>query len=132
MQSPHVSRGFTLVEVLVALLVLALALGALQLRIAAYVDNAAYLRDKTVANWVALNQLELLRIAQRFDASPPAGIQQGTAAMAGRTWYWALTPQQAAPDSDIVIFVIGVSADSPEAALSAPLVGITGVGHAWE
>src|SRR5687768_914415 len=122
MQSLHARRGFTLVEVLVALAVLALALGALQARIAAYIDNATYLRDKTVANWVALNQLELLRIAERLDASPAAGLQQGTVAMAGRTWHWTLTPQPAAPESDIITFVIGVSADSAEAARSAPLV----------
>ena len=126
------SRGFTLIELLVALFVLALALGALQLRISTYLDNGAYLRDKTVANWVALNQLELLRSVQRVGAAPPTGVQEGMVAMAGRTWYWVLIPQeQSAPETGIVTFVIGVSADSPIAAQTAPIVSLTGVTDAW-
>src|SRR5690554_2492547 len=81
-------HGFTLIEVLVALLVLALALTALQLRITQHLDSAAYLRDKTIAGWVALNQLELLRISEDLASPVPAGVQQGTAVMAGRNWYW--------------------------------------------
>src|SRR5688500_19419739 len=86
-------KGFTLIEVMVALLVLALAMSALQWRIGQTLDSAAYLRDKTIAQWVALNQLELLRISTRFGNAPPQQQLTGTAAMAGRTWYWVLTPQ---------------------------------------
>lgn len=87
--------GFTLIEVMVALLVLALALAALQLRISQQLDSAAYLRDKTIAQWVALNQLELLRISTRLGNTPPQATMTGTAQMAGRTWYWELTRQLA-------------------------------------
>lgn len=125
-------RGFTLIEVLVALFVLVLALGALQLRIGSYIDNAAYLRDKTVANWVALNQLELLRIARRLGVAPPVGNQEGSVGMAGRNWYWTLTPTPAEPETQITTFVIGVSGVSTAAARNAPLVSLTGVADAWE
>ena len=88
-------KGFTLVEVMVALLVLALAMSALQLRIGQTLDSAAYLRDKTIAQWVALNQIELLRISSRLGNAPPQQFT-GTAVMAGRTWFWVLTPQMPA------------------------------------
>lgn len=127
--------AFTLVEVLAALLVLALALTALQLRMSQHLDSAAYLRDKTVASWVALNQLELLRIALRRGSAPPASGTQGTASMAGRTWYWVLTPQLAPGGSEqdaLTPVSVGVSAASLESARSAPLVTLTGVSDAWQ
>lgn len=127
--------AFTLVEVLAALLVLALALTALQLRMSQQLDSAAYLRDKTVASWVALNQLALLRIAQRSGSAPPPAGMQGAVGMAGRTWYWVLTPQpnRAGAEREAVMPVtVGVSADTIEAARTAPLVTLTGVSDAWQ
>jgi general secretion pathway protein I len=132
------SKGFTLIEVMVALLVLALAMSALQLRIGQTLDSAAYLRDKTIAQWVALNQLELLRISTRFGNAPAQQQITGTAAMAGRTWYWVLTPQLS-PDIELgaaalsspSLVLITVSAENPEAARASPLVSLTGVTDAW-
>ncbi len=132
----HVSAaaGFTLIEVMVALLVLAFAMAALQLRIGQTLDSAAYLRDKTIAQWVALNQLELLRISPRFGNAPLEQQTTGTSTMAGRTWYWAITPQTA-PDiavGDAAIsapsmVLISVSAENAVAARASPIVSLTGV-----
>jgi general secretion pathway protein I len=135
---PDSRKGFTLIEVMVALLVLALAMSALQLRIGQTIDSAAYLRDKTVAQWVALNQLELLRVATRFGNAPPQQQLTGTANMAGRTWYWVLTPQTqadiaigATPISSPTMVLITVSVENLEAARASPLVSLTGVMDAW-
>jgi general secretion pathway protein I len=127
--NPSTARGFTLIEVLTALLILAVALSALQLRIAQHLDSAAYLRDKTIASWVALNQLELLRIATRLGAAPPVAAQEGSTAMAGRTWYWVLAPRvdTGTETGALLVVDIGVSAQSPEAARSEPLVSLGGV-----
>ncbi|MES2626677.1 MAG: type II secretion system minor pseudopilin GspI [Pseudomonadota bacterium] len=132
------NKGFTLIEVLVALLVLAVAMSALQLRIGQTLDSAAYLRDKTIAQWVAINQLELLRIATRFGNAPPQQPLSGTAVMAGRTWYWMITPQVtattelgAAALTSPATVLINVSAENTEAARSSPLVSLTGVTDAW-
>jgi general secretion pathway protein I len=55
-------RGFTLVEVLVALVVVALGLTALMVSVSGTARTSGYLRDKTVAQWIALNRLEVVRL----------------------------------------------------------------------
>lgn len=59
-------RGFTLVEVLVALAITALALGAGMKAAGALTDNAQRLGDVTAAHWCADNALTALRLARRF------------------------------------------------------------------
>ena len=129
--------GFTLVEVLVALLILAVSMTAWQMRISSQLDSAGYLRDKTLAGWVALNQLHYLQLAQRIGHNQLAG-QNGTAVLAGRTFYWqesllplALDQSQDASSSTLeqapLPIVISVSADSLEAAQQNPLAKVTGV-----
>jgi general secretion pathway protein I len=59
-------RGFTLLEVLVALAIVAIALGA-GLRAAGVLsDNTQRLADVTAAQWCADNQLTALRLARAF------------------------------------------------------------------
>ena len=50
-------RGFTLLEVMVALAILALTLGAMIQAGGASARNVAMLRDRTLASWVALNKV---------------------------------------------------------------------------
>jgi general secretion pathway protein I len=56
------SRGFTLVEVLVALAVVALGLTALMVAVSGTARTSGYLRDKTIAQWIALNRLTQVRL----------------------------------------------------------------------
>ena len=57
-------RGMTLIEVLVALLVLSIALMAAVRATGVTVENASALRSRLCAEWVAQNQLELHRAKQ--------------------------------------------------------------------
>ena len=128
------AAGFTLVEVLIALLVLALALTAWQLRIAQQLDSASYLHDKTLAQWVAYNQWQYLQLAQRLGQPLPPSPQRGSSTLAGRTWYWQTVPQPLALAAAEVSTLaqppvpVEISVAGSEAALTVnPLVTLTGV-----
>jgi len=62
MKGAH-ARGFTLVEVMVALMIVALGLGALMVAVTSTARTSRYLRDKTLAEWIALNHLSELRLS---------------------------------------------------------------------
>ena len=79
------SRGFTLLEVLVAVAVLAIALAAILAGMARYADNAAYLNQKTVALFVAHNRLAEIELEPVL---PSVGKSDGDAEMAGSKWHW--------------------------------------------
>ncbi len=59
-------RGFTLVEVLVALAIVAIALGAGLRAAGSLTDNAQRLGDVTAAHWCADNALTELRLTRQF------------------------------------------------------------------
>jgi general secretion pathway protein I len=60
------ARGFTLLEVLVALAVVAITLGAGLRAAGALTDNAERLSEVIAAQWCADNQLTALRMARTF------------------------------------------------------------------
>ncbi len=76
-------RGFTLVEVLVALVIVALGMAALLGTMSSAADTTVYLREKTFANWIALNRLTELRLQS---TAPTAGKSEGELEYAGRRW----------------------------------------------
>jgi general secretion pathway protein I len=78
-------RGFTLLEVLIALAIVALSVGALLGTITSSGSNVSYLRDKTLAEWVALNRLTEIRTAKMM---PDTGKRTGNAEMGGMRWQW--------------------------------------------
>ena len=82
---PSTARGFTLLEVLVAVAVLAIALGAILASMARYADNAADLNQRTIALFVAHNRLAEIELEPVF---PPIGKSDGDAEMAGVKWRW--------------------------------------------
>lgn len=83
-----VARGFTLIEVLVALAIVGLALPALLFQVMGNVDNEAYLRDKAFAQWVAENKLAENRLLRRMGQKVLTGTASGTENMAGAEWDW--------------------------------------------
>jgi general secretion pathway protein I len=62
MRVPRVAHGFTLVEVLVALVVVALGLTALMVAVNGTARTSGHLRDKSLAQWIALNRLTEIRL----------------------------------------------------------------------
>jgi len=79
--------GFTLIEVLVALAIVAVGMAAVLGALSSAASTTAYLRDKTFAEWVALNQIATLRL--KMQTAPPAtGNTAGEVDFAGRSWHW--------------------------------------------
>ncbi len=78
-------RGFTLIEVLIALVIVALGMSALLETLGSAADTSTWLRDKTFAQWIAFNQLETLRLSGTM---PTAGTTDGELDYAGRHWRW--------------------------------------------
>lgn len=78
-------RGFTLLEVLVAMAIFALAGLALGKAMTSHLQGIDELKTQTFAGWVASNQLSEL---QRSKQWPPKNNQKGSVKMADTTWYW--------------------------------------------
>ncbi|EEB80475.1 MAG: type II secretion system minor pseudopilin GspI [Halioglobus sp.] len=84
----HRKHGFTLVEVMVALAVVALALPALMFALQQQVDATGYLRDKSIAHNVAANKLTEVRILAFARGDLLKGKESGVVTMGEREWYW--------------------------------------------
>ena len=99
------ARGFTLLEVLIALAVVALALLALTRTAGGQVSNFDALRERTLAGWVAANVLSETRIATPL---PPTGRRDGRLRFANRDWRWTLevktTDDPAMRRLDVLVF----------------------------
>jgi general secretion pathway protein I len=82
---PASNRGFTLLEVLVALAIIAIALTAAVRAAGVSLDSSAQVKERMLASWVAQNRLAELTARHTF---PDLGTRNGTAAQAGRTFTW--------------------------------------------
>jgi general secretion pathway protein I len=78
-------QGFTLIEMLAAVAVVAIAMGAIIAGMARFADNAAYLRQKTIALWVAHDRLVEFELQRSW---PDTGKSNGEMEMAGASWPW--------------------------------------------
>ena len=108
------SRGFTLLEILVALAVLAISLGALVKMAAESANNVAYLRDRTLAAWVANNKINETLLSKGW---PALGLSQGTASMAEQQWRWRLKVSNTS-DPDLRRLDVVVGADGTAEAIT--------------
>jgi general secretion pathway protein I len=77
------SRGFTLIEVMVALFVIALSVGALLTTLVSAADTVGYLRERSFAQWVALNRVSEVRLG---NSAPEPGVTRDTVGFAGSRW----------------------------------------------
>ncbi|MCF6323265.1 MAG: type II secretion system minor pseudopilin GspI [Gammaproteobacteria bacterium] len=98
------ARGFTLLEVMVALTVIAIGLGAVITEASRNISNATLLEAKTLAHWVATNKVVEMQVA---NAWPSAGEESDDVEMAGRDWYWTMividTPDERIKRMDVEV-----------------------------
>ena len=79
--------GFTLIEVMVAAMIIALALFAIFKSASEATWHSQYLKEKTIANWVAQNQIALYRAKKTWNS---VSNTSGEVSMANVDWEWKL------------------------------------------
>ena len=121
--SVHARRGFTLIEVMAALVIVSLGMLAVIQAVSATASNTAYLREKTVAHWVAMNQLTDARLAPQ---PPPVGKRSGEVDMGNGRWRWTVTVSATDVPSMRRIDVDVAPADGKEDSRYASLTGFYG------
>lgn len=116
-------RGFTLIEVLAALVIVALGmLGVIQ-AVTQTASNGTYLREKTLAHWIGLNVIT----ERRLQPSPPEVSESSDEVeFAGRRWRWTLRVTQTEVESLRRMDVSVRADDAPEGSALATITGFYG------
>ncbi|MBK6434818.1 MAG: type II secretion system minor pseudopilin GspI [Rhodanobacteraceae bacterium] len=117
-------RGFSLIEVLVALAVVAIALVALLAAAGRMARDADHLRELTLADWVAANVLVETRLRDPF---PDLGQSEGRMRMGPHEYRWQRvvqnTPEPALRRIDVHVYAADAK---PDDAPIHSLVGFAG------
>ena len=82
----RVERGLSIIEVIVALLIVAISLGGAIYTVGVAARNEATISNKTFARWVAMNHIAEEKIKHAF---PKVGTSKGEEDMAGAKWKWS-------------------------------------------
>jgi general secretion pathway protein I len=102
------SKGFTLLEVMVALSICAMAGIAAMQATAEHIHHVSSIESQTYASWVAENRLALLK-AGGVKIEPKNG-EKGEEELAGITWYWQQVVEPT-PEADFVKVIVKVYSD---------------------
>lgn len=92
------TAGFTLIEVLVALAILGVTLGALVKASSEHTRNTHYLQERTLAHWVGQN------LVARYEAgliAPGRGTETGSVRQAGQDWEYSLEIGEELPEAPL-------------------------------
>jgi general secretion pathway protein I len=108
MHTGSAQRGFTLMEVLVAMVILSMGLLAVIKVVSEVSISASQLQDKTYAQWVALNKVAEMRLQTTW---PPIGKTDGDSEMAGQTWHWVMQVEST-DDKDVRKLEVAVNPES--------------------
>ena len=114
--------GFTLIEILVALVIVTVALAALISESSQNLVNAATLRDETLAHWVAMNKVTEWQLADQW---PATGRTQGEMAMGRGEWYWTMTVRDT-DDKDVRRLDVDVRRDRKDEQANAGVIAYLG------
>lgn len=100
--------GFTLIEVMVAMSIAALGLAAVVASIVQMADAAISMQERTYANWIALNKISEMRLA---NVVPEVDSTSGQLEYAGGEWQWRATTSETGVENlfrvDVVVSRVG-------------------------
>lgn len=115
------SRGFTLLEVLIALIVLAVSLAAIAGEMLQMLNAATSMRERTYASWIAHNKIAELRLA---NVVPDTTTTSGEINYANQEWAWrAVITETGVPNLFRVDVTISFPGQDP---LMRPVTGFIG------
>lgn len=97
--------GFTLIEVLIALLIVSLALFASIFTLTELTKSAIQLKEKTIASTIASNVISQARLGMLNITDK--SLQGNNITMAHQTWTWELTKEQT-PDQHVAEIIVVV------------------------
>lgn len=123
MKRPERARGFTLIEVVVALAIVGIGMFAVFKTIGDTANNVSFLRDRTIAAWVADNRITEMRLTGQM---PSVDETEGDVEMAGRRWHWVATVSQTPVDGMRRIDVSVRRAEDAEGTSILSLAGFVG------
>jgi general secretion pathway protein I len=105
---PRRPLGFTLIEVMVALVIVSLALTAVAASMGQMIDTANTMRDRTFASWIAQNQITQLRLA---GVMPEVGETDGEVDFANTSWAWTANISETGVENlmkvDVTVYYAG-------------------------
>ena len=108
------SKGFTILEVLIAMAILALSGAAIVRMTGENIAAITLLKQITFSSWVAENRLVEIQLEADW---PPKNNKRGEAEMAGDTWYWQQKVEKVAdPAMRRVTVLVFAQQDDNEAA----------------
>ena len=84
-------RGFTLLEAMVALVIVALGMMAVNTQLNRYAAAAVYIEQKTLASWIATNKLTELSVGPTW---PAVGDSNEDVDFAGQKWRCVIKIQE--------------------------------------
>jgi general secretion pathway protein I len=88
------NAGFTLVEVMVAMMIVALALPALLDQAQSLSNHTFVARAKTQAYWVAQNKMAEISLESRLTGKLPSRKDRGTVELGRDRWEWRFTTEE--------------------------------------
>lgn len=121
MRCARQSRGFTLIEVLVAVAILGFALSAMAATMVQMLNAANTMRDRTYASWIAHNKVTEMRLG---NVLPEVGTTRGETTYAGVEWAWSAVVSETGVEN---LYRIDVSISFPgQEPLMRPVTGFIG------
>lgn len=103
----RVLRGFTLIEVMVALAIVAFSLAAVAASMGQMIDAANSMRERSYANWIAQNKIAEMRLATEV---PEVSATSGEVEFAGTEWAWEAIVSEAGVEN---LYRVDVSVSLP-------------------
>jgi len=117
-------NGFTLLEVMIALFIVAISLGGVIKVMGNAASNSSRLSNRTFAQWVALNQIAKIQISKEW---PDYGASDGKDEMASQEWRWVQTIIKTSDENvKRVELAVWNKTDSSDASPYVTIVGFIG------